>query len=329
MAETRRQTWLWWLLRPSLRRLTVLAALAAVGWAYLTYFTPEQRVVRQHLGEADAKSEKAIDARLQPLAKLFAKGRTGSKAFAEEALSWDSKWHLLKATVRGDESHRIFLSDAFARHVFSPDELREALEGAVAAYLDDIDGFEAEMLVRLRADLADPARPDKVLPAHLEGEKEFRLAYQTLSGRLVDELHLDLGVTVGRELGLMIASDVAAQTALQAAKAAAAEMGVNAGVLSTGAVSTVATLGLGMIAALILDYVLDEVFKLAGYDPAAKIEALVVESLDKMEAALIRDSGPFWLDKTGSLRLRMEQLHESRSKLRRETILRLLKQGGN
>ena len=162
------------------------------------------------------------------------------------------------------------------------------MQGAVAAYLDDVEGVEAEMLVRLRADLADTPRSGEVLPAHLRGDREFRDQYRALAGRVAVELRTDLGVTAGRELGVMIASDVAARAALQAAKAAAAEMGVSAGVLGTGAVSTVATLGVGMVVALVLDYVLDAVFKLAGYDPAAKIAALVRASIDKLEAALVR-----------------------------------------
>ena len=39
------------------------------------------------------------------------------------------------------------------------------------------------------------------------------------------------------------------------------------------------------------------------------------------------DSGWLGLDKKGSLRLRMEELHESRSKLRRETIKNSSKKG--
>lgn len=304
--------------------LGVLAALVT----YLLFFTPEQRAVRQRLAEADAKSQAAIGQRLQPLAALFAKGRKGAKGFAEEALSWEGKWELLKGLVDGGESHQRYLSEAFARHAFSADELREAMEGAVAGYLDDIEGVEAEMLVQLRADLADGERASEPLPADLRGNDQFRDEYRKLSGRVATELHLELGVTVGREVGIMIASDVAAQVALQAAKSAATEMGVNTGVLGTGAASTVATLGVGMVIALILDYVLDEVFKMAGYDPAAQIEALVIETIDRLETSLIGDPGPFSVGKKGALRERLEQLHVARSALRRETIHRFVKEGG-
>jgi hypothetical protein len=307
--------------------LAVAAFIAPALYVYLTQFTPEQRIVRHHLSATDEKSNTAIDTRLKPLADLFAKGRKGSKAFAAEALSWNGKWELIKGMVRGGESHRLYLSEAFGRHVFTSDQLRDAMESAVSLYLVDVEGYEAEMLVKIRVDLADPSRPDKLLPAHLSGEEEFRREYRKLSERVITDLHLDLGVTVGRELGIMIASDVAAQAALQAARAAATEMGVNAGILGTGAASTVATLGLGIVVAYILDAIVDQIFKLAGHDPAAKIEKLVCKSIDKMEAALIQDSGVLWLNKKGSLRERMEELHESRSKLRRETINRLMKEG--
>jgi hypothetical protein len=127
---------------------------------------------------------------------------------------------------------------------------------------------------------------------------------------------------------MLVATDVATQVALQAAQAAATEMGVNAGVLGAGAASTVATLGVGMVVAILLDCILDEIVKAAGYDPAANIAAIVCESIDKMEAALIRDAGPLSSDTKGALRLRMEELHQSRSKLRREAVLRLVSEGG-
>ncbi len=328
MNHSKGKNWVRRLLRPTPRRLATFAVLIGLWCAYQTYFTPHQRAVRHRLADADAKSEKAIDARLKPLNDLFDRGRSGSGEFAEEALSWNGKWQFVKGLVSGSESHRAFLSRSFGQHVFTPDELRAAMEAVVRAYLDDLEAVESEMLVRLRADLADTDRPTELLPAHLRSDEEFRREYRKLAGDVVAELRLDVGVTVGREIGMLIASDVAATAALQAAKAAAAEMGVGAGILGTGAASTVATLGVGMVVAVILDYLLDQVFRMAGYDPAAKIEAMVDESLDKMQAALMRDPGFFSTEKKGALRQRLEDLHEARSKMRRETVARLLKEGG-
>jgi|SRR6185312_11847936 len=309
-------------LRKTFWRLTALAVVIAGVWVYLSYLTPTKLAVRQRLNEADAKSEKAIDARLKPMAKVFAKGRKGAKAFAEETISLKGKWQFVKGIVNGGESHRHYLSEAFGRHVFSSNELREAMQSSVRAYLDDIEGYESEMLVKLRADLADG--PAGSLPTHIQGDEEFKREYKKLSALVVGELRLDMGVTVGREVGIVIAADVAANMALQAAKAAAAEMGISAGLLSTG----VATLGVGIVLAFIIDAILDEVLKMAGYDPVAKIEKQVCETIDRMEQSLTRDSQFFsLLTKPGSLRKQMEELHETRSKLRRETIKRLMKEG--
>lgn len=316
---------------PSLKSLaTIVVALAipaALG-AYLLFFTPDKRAVSKHLGEADAKSKAAIDARLKPLTELFAKARKGAKPFAEEALSWSGKWALLKGLADDGEAHRLFLSEAFARHVFSPDDLRAAMESAVLAYLDDIEGFESEMLVRLRADLANLSPGGEMAPVVRLGDDEFRREYQKMSDRVVRDLRVDLGVTVGREVGLLVAMEIATQAALQAAKAAAAEMGVSAALLGSGAASTVATLGVGLVISIILDALIDAIFKQLGYDPAAKIEEMVLESINKLEAALLRDPDLISWDEKGSLRQQMEKLHGARSKLRRETINRLLKEGG-
>jgi len=310
------------------RRLVFFAALVALWCVYLMYFTSEKRIVRHHLSGADTKSEAAIHARLKPLSDLFAKGRKGAKAFAAEALSWDGKWEFVKGMVSGDEFHGRYMAESFARHVFSPDELRLAMESMVKNYLDDIDGLEGEMLVSLRVDLADPDRPAELVPVQLRNDEEFRKEYLKLSALVMGEVRADVGVTVGREVGMLIASEVATQAALQAMKAAAAELGVNAGILGTGAATSVVTLGVGMIIAIILDYLLDEIFKIAGYDPAAKIEDLVCESMNKLEASLSRDAGTYSSDKKGALRLRMEEIHEARSKLRREAVERLVKEGG-
>ena len=74
------------MLRVTLAVLKALLALLVAGWYVWQYFTPENRAVRQRLSEADAKSTAAMNQRLNPLHQLFAKGRKGSKEFAEEAL---------------------------------------------------------------------------------------------------------------------------------------------------------------------------------------------------------------------------------------------------
>ncbi|MBX9584044.1 MAG: hypothetical protein K2X87_27400 [Gemmataceae bacterium] len=307
----------------------VLAAALAV---YLGYFTPQKRAVRHRLAEADARSEAAVQDRLKPVHALFARGRKGAAGFARDALSWGGKWAFVKGVVRPG-SHREYLGEAFARHVFAPDELRAVIEEACRAYADDLGDVEGRMLVDLRADLADDSlsRITVALSPGLRTNAAFAAESRALADRVAGQTASDLAVTAGREAVAWVAADVAAGAAVQAAKAAAAEMGIQGGVLATGAGSAVATLGVGIVVGIILDYVLDAVFKLAGYDPEAKVAAAVVESLDRLEAALTRDAG--WLERKlgmgtkGSLRAELEKLHAAGSDRRRDAA-NILRNGG-
>jgi len=316
-----------WSLWRLIRRCMVLSALLVAAWYAWQYYSPEQRAVRLRLSEADEKSNAAMFQQLNSVAKLFAKGRKGSKAFAEQALSWGGKFALVKGWlgIGGGDAHAEYLKEAFAQHIFSEAELSDALAAAVRCYLIDLDGVENEMLVKLRADLADLDHSGEAKASYLRNEEEFRKEYHRLAAQVTGAMKLDTGVTVGREVGLWVASDVATQVAIQAARAAGAEMGVETGLLGTGAASSVATLGVGLVIMVILDYILDAVLKVAGYDPAAKIAGQVRGSLDKMEKALTGDTSMFGGTK-GSLRQELERLHEERSKLRRETIAQFMKE---
>lgn len=310
------------------RRHVLMVVALIVAWYVWQYFTPANRAARQRLSEADEKSTAAMTQRLNPVTQLFAKGRKGAKGFADEALSFSGKIALVKGMLRigqGD-AHAEFLKEAFARHVFSEAELTEALTAAVRGYLIDLDGVESEMLVKLRADLADLDHSGQAMPSYLRSEEEFRSEYQRLAAQTLATMKLDGAVTVGREIGLWVASDVATQMVMQVARGAAAEMGVGAGILGAGAASAVETLGVGMVVGFILDAFLDSVFKSLGYDPAAKIAGQVQFSLDRLETALTEDTFLVWFGKKGTLREQLEKLHEIRSKLRRQTIAKFMKE---
>ena len=55
---------------------------------------------------------------------------------------------------------------------------------------------------------------------------------------------------------------------------------------------------------------------------------LVNESVTKLETSLTRDTSLFSSDKAGTLRQRLDEIHETRSKQRRDAIRQLSNQGG-
>ncbi|AWM40136.1 hypothetical protein GobsT_14330 [Gemmata obscuriglobus] len=286
----------------------------AVG-VYLEFFTPQKRQVRACLREADEKCEAAIEPRLRSVSEVLAKGRKGAKPFAEDALSMRGKWNALVGLFDG-RSHKEYVTDAFTRHVFSSDELRAAIEGAVRGYLLDIEGIEAEMLVRLRADLATGGAG---LP-HLGTDEAFAQEYQRLLTAVATDLQTDLGLDVAR----LVAGEVVSRVASQALTAAATQMGISLTVMGS---STAATLGVGAVVGIIADYIVGLVLEALGYDAAGEVQNRVEASLNKVQTALLQEHSFLPWEKTGTLRVRLQQLHESRSQVRRAAVYEYLKGG--
>lgn len=290
--------------------------LAVVIGVYVSFFTPEKRTARAHLNEADEKCKAAIEPRLNPVRDLFDRGCDRSKLFAEDATSLAGKWNSLLGLVDG-RSDKEYLARVFAERVLSPQELKDAVEGAVRGYLLDVEGIEAEMLVKLRADLAGFG---DTLP-HLETDDAFTHEYRRLLASVANDLRVDLGVNVAG----VVVGEVISTLATQAAAAAAAEVGVTMTVFGS---ATAASMGVGVIASLVANFIVEQVLDLLGYNAAAEIEKAVHQSVWNMWDAMLRKDGG-WLSsqKAGSLRAKLEQLHESRSKVRREAINQFLKGG--
>jgi hypothetical protein len=288
---------------------------------------PERRA-DTHLTHASASSRAAIDARLKPLSAFFARARRGTKPFASEALSWGGKWAMVQGYLPWTENdtHKKYVSEAFARHVFDPQDLQKVMEGSIRDYLGDLEAVENRLLVGLRADLADLDTSGQGTPTHLQSDEAFRKEYRLMADKVVAATRADVGILLGREIGTLVASEVATQIVMQATRVMAGEMGLGAGILGTGAASAVASLGVGMVIAFVLDYVLDAVFRMAGYDPVAKISDEVKRSLDKMEAALTKEAKDAKA-KPGALRAQMLRLHDERAGLRRATVALILEGG--
>jgi len=273
-----------------------------------------------HMASADRKQVSLLEGRLASVRAFFARARKGAPPFAEEALSWSGKWALIKNKLRiGErEGHAKFLAEAFGKHVFSGEALQAVLEDAVKGFLSDLDGIENELLIKLRADLADEElRQGR--PTLVQSDDAFGQEYRRLAADVKNTLEHDLKVTAGREAVSFVAMDVAASVVLRVAAAAAAELGLEAGILGTGAASGVATLGIGLVAAVIVDYAAGYVLKWAGYAPEQAIAGKVVQAIDKVETALLDGDG----QKTG-LRRELEKIQSDRSRIRNAVVQKLV-----
>lgn len=279
----------------------------------------------QHLSNAHLKSKAALDRRIMAVRAVFTRGRKRAGAFAEDALSWGGKWALVKGMlgIGEDDAHSRYLAESFGNRVFSNDALQTALEGAVKGYVSDLDAIENQMLVQLRADLADSelGRGGK-LPV-LSSDAAFREEYQRLAGSVTETLKRDAGMEVGRQVAGFVVMDAATPVVISIVEFVGAELGVEAGILGTGAASGVATLGVGLIVGIIADKLIAWVLKEAGYDPEAEIAAKVRESLDNVESLMIDGKA-----QKGGLRRELQRIGNARSKCQDEVIRKLLKEGG-
>jgi hypothetical protein len=224
--------------------------------------------------------------------------------------------------------------------------------------LSDLEGMENDMLVKLRADLADSDLGRGTKLAHLDSDAAFLAEYHRLEADVLPTLSRELGVTAGREVVSFVAMDVATQVVLRVAEAVAVELGVSAGILGTGAASTVATLGVGLVVGIVIDALLGELLRAFGHDPEQEVSRQVVGQVERL-ADLLIDGDPAargahdrllqtasddWyapvreaarqaagrIEKSGRLGLRWElaEQHRLRARLRTQALRKLVSEGG-
>ena len=306
--------------------------------------TREQKADR-HLAAADAASRRALDAGLEGVARVFGKGRAGARGFADEVLSLNGKWELAKSETTGlwdrlfggqksdplnpfagtplggewsvkptpDTSHEQYLKAEFARRVIDPDDLKRAITRAVEGYASELEAAENEMLVKLREDVfVGPGDADPAATARALGD-EMRERLQ----QRAEAFGRDVLVTSGQQAATFGASLVVGNVVTDVALAAAAQMGISTSVLGVGGLSSVATLGVGVVVGIVVDQIIGYVLRQLGHDPADKVTATVVGSLDDLEAAV-----------TTALRDELGRIQEARSKARRDIVTQMLAKGG-
>ena len=205
-------------------------------------------------------------------------------------MSLRGKWELVKAEIGDDSDYAVFLKEAFAEHLFPMEELEKVVDAAVRGYLAELEAIDNELLVRLRADLADDELSRMAIPA-LRSDQAFHNHYRELSERVAQDLRTDLAVVAVRELFSWEAGNIATDLTMQAGAAIAARMGISSAILEGGAASTWQTLAVGLIVGFVLDAVVNRIIKAAGYDAEEKIAGRVEERLSEL-GRTITDGDP-------------------------------------
>jgi hypothetical protein len=214
-----------------------------------------ERAVRELLEKHLQKSETEI----QGLAKqgypaieiIFGKAYNNVPAFADSILGFQSKWKLVldKLPWNDKNRHGRFLKDQFEEHIFSSEELESAVRQAVKERLNQVRDIESQMLIGIRADIE--GLPELAQIESLDAS-ELELRFQQAIAQASQVVSQDLSSNIESQLISLVAGEVMAQVAIR--------MGVSAGILSTGAASGWATLGIGLVAGILVDQLVTRIW---------------------------------------------------------------------
>ena len=214
-----------------------------------------ERAVRELLEKHLQKSESEI----QGLAKqgypaieiIFGKAYNNVPAFADSILGFQSKWKLVldKLPWNDKNRHGRFLKDQFEEHIFSSEELESAVRQAVKERLNQVRDIESQMLIGIRADIE--GLPELAQIESLDAS-ELELRFQQAIAQASQVVSQDLSSNIESQLISLVAGEVMAQVAIR--------MGVSAGILSTGAASGWATLGIGLVAGILVDQLVTRIW---------------------------------------------------------------------
>ncbi|MEM6910928.1 MAG: hypothetical protein AAF555_05030 [Verrucomicrobiota bacterium] len=270
--------------------------------------------IQPRLQGATGDSDLAAQLALENVRLFFKESRKGVPAFAEEMLSIKSKWLAAKGKMpwSNDQEHRKFVRDQFSDSIFSPADLEKVIETAVLEYVASLEAIENQMLVDVRADLAD--YPEGAFP-ELQTEEDFQVSYAAAVDDVSALIETDSAIVTGR----IVASEVAAIVAVRVLTAVGTRMGVSAGILSAGAASSTVTLGAGIVLGIAVDQVVGWVIGWF-YDAEKNIADKVRGSLKDIEKGILAGT-----ETHPGLEETLRQIGDARARARRlalDTMIR-------
>lgn len=270
--------------------------------------TPEE-VAKPHLAWADQECEQVISKHLSAIDTFFADSKKNTRTFAEEALSWGSKWRLVVDYVpfTSGGRHETFIRGKFEEYVFKPGQLEDVVKQVVASYLKHVESIEGKMLVEIRADVAE--LPSTYLITEIDQTK-LQETYNEALAAAMQAAGSQVRTDVTTELVAIITGEVLTQVAVQ--------LGVSAGILGAGASSSWATFGIGLAVGVIVDQIISWVWDWYA-DPTGNLATELDKKLDEINRLIVDGS-----DDVQGLRERLQAFAKERATIRSKAVLAIL-----
>jgi len=278
-----------------------------------TYILPD---VTPYLDEAKLESDAVIEKSLQDIRGFFDDAKKNSRSFAEDALGFSSKWRLVidsipavertgwrirLDTTKGDRNEK-FLNQKFEERIFTANQLINEVERSVENYVRRVEQIENNMLTKMKADLPD--LPETSLLKSLESH-QINDAFQIAVEKAIADSQAKTGEALTVEISAVIAGEILAAVAVR--------LGVSAGILGTGAVASLKTLGISVIVAFIIDYAVSWIWDWYA-DPKGGLAIKINEQLDTTICDTI----------VTELRQRLSDISQSRVPIREAAVYELV-----
>lgn len=269
------------------------------------------RIAAPRIEIAQEEAIKAVEIRTQQVRDFFAERQKRIPAYAERVLSFRSKWELGKSKLpfTDRDAHARFLKEEFSKLIFSQDELKQQITGAVEDCARDIHAIENALLVKIRADLSDMPECVAVLP-DLKTDALFRDRFEKVVVSLSEKAGTDAKVDIGR----MVGSEVATAIAIRVGIAVAARLGI----IETSIVLAPETFGVSIVVGLIVDQIAGWVISWF-YKPEVKIGKKLTEELGGLSLLLVNGD-----EKTRGLKQELGTLAEQRKTLREGALRHMI-----
>lgn len=260
----------------------------------------------KHLEWARTESERARREQLARVRRFILSSKNGTRRFADQALSFRSKWKRLVDYLPftdGNRSER-FLGQQFRDLVFDVDDVEAVIASSVHEFVRSLEAIDDDMLVRIEMDIAD--LPKTAMSGLAEGE-----ALDVAFKRTLESTVSHVGDGVQREVSTMVAADVVGWIA--------ARLMMSSTLMAGGAAGSGITLGASVAVAVIADIVISWAWdKLA--DPRGKLARELNGRINRVARQVLdgQEGQP-------GLSASLAELARSRDRVRRKTLLQLIR----
>jgi len=262
--------------------------------------------VEEAVQRTDAQAEAEIDRHLALLQGVFEEAHGRVPNFVDRVLGIGSKvFYLTHSEAEFEQA----VLNTFQEEVISREDIEKAIQQVLQSYAASLNDLDSQLLVELRADMADPSRNGIQSDFHPE--------------EIVQQIVGTIPTPITNALPKAIASDVASLILGELAAQIATRVLVSAGVLGAGAASSTVTFGVGLVAGFIVDALVEQMSGIRPY-----ISETCHRQLNLAYLLIAEGRKPDGTKTGGSLREVLEQYHQERMKARRLMVHQYLKQQG-